>query len=791
MKNKLNFLLLFSISLNFLFGQDLIERSQQGIIPNSTGIQPNVIAQEVSTKIENAPITGDLFSFSSQDESLFTPYVSDAVIMDLNMEKLTNLRSNNLSALTLQLPVNLTNVLELDLIRVDIHAPDFRVTTSGGGVLANPFTGVYYRGIVKGDGQSLAAVSIINDEVRIVISDKDANYVLGKLNDSDTHVLYNENNLIQSNPFTCGVTDQSPFNRNKQLKTTRVTGESRSSMSSCIPVYVEADFQTYQDLGSDVAAVNEYVGALINESITVYQIEQIDLALSEVKVWTSSDPYSSLNSTSDILERFGELLQNNYNGRLAHWISTRNLGGGVAWLDVLCDEYFTFNADFDGDGMAELHHAGPYAVSAGLGTSITPFPTYSWEVAVFVHEMGHNLGSPHTQSCSWTGGAIDGCVQTEGACARPTPNCPAEKGTIMSYCHLLAGCGVVLTNGFGQQPGDLIRDKVNNASCALSCEPPTCDDGFQNGDETGVDCGGTNCAPCPCFESPLTLTITFDNFPEETSWQIKDNADNVIHQGGTYNSEPDGSTLTLNNLTLSDGDGYVFEFLDSFGDGICCGEGNGSFTLTDASNEVLVTGGDFGSLVSKTFCIGQNDGGASCVDDIVINTNVNNATEQADKTITTNGTVVVSGSVTFKAGESITLNPGFSTNTGATFLGTIEACVSTLNETDQEESSEKIVSEPLSNILTKDKQIEQELSLFPNPTNSNTQVHFELVSPTAVSLSLYDMNGKLLTTFMENPNEIEGSYYFNLATSNLRVGMYYVVLTTEQAITSKKLIIIK
>ena len=92
MKNKLNFLLLFSISLNFLFGQDLIERSQQGIIPNSTGIQPNVIAQEVSTKIENAPITGDLFSFSSQDESLFTPYVSDAVIMDLNMEKLTNLR---------------------------------------------------------------------------------------------------------------------------------------------------------------------------------------------------------------------------------------------------------------------------------------------------------------------------------------------------------------------------------------------------------------------------------------------------------------------------------------------------------------------------------------------------------------------------------------------------------------------------------------------------------------------------------------------------------------------------
>ncbi len=30
-----------------------------------------------------------------------------------------------------------------------------------------------------------------------------------------------------------------------------------------------------------------------------------------------------------------------------------------------------------------------------------------------------------------------------------------------------------------------------------TCGPPTCDDGIRNGDETGVDCGGSNCPACP------------------------------------------------------------------------------------------------------------------------------------------------------------------------------------------------------------------------------------------------------------------------------------------------------
>ena len=32
---------------------------------------------------------------------------------------------------------------------------------------------------------------------------------------------------------------------------------------------------------------------------------------------------------------------------------------------------------------------------------------------------------------------------------------------------------------------------------ANTCQVPSCTDGVQNGEETGVDCGGDMCPPCP------------------------------------------------------------------------------------------------------------------------------------------------------------------------------------------------------------------------------------------------------------------------------------------------------
>lgn len=103
--------------------------------------------------------------------------------------------------------------------------------------------------------------------------------------------------------------------------------------------------------------------------------------------------------------------------------------------------------------------------------------------------------------------------------------------------------------------------------------------------------------------SDVSLAITFDNYPEETSWQITNSGGQVVASGGTYASQPDGSTLNIAVGCLADGC-YNFTITDAYGDGICCAYGNGSFTLTNSSSgATLASGGSFTTSDTTNFCL--------------------------------------------------------------------------------------------------------------------------------------------------------------------------------------------
>ncbi len=113
-------------------------------------------------------------------------------------------------------------------------------------------------------------------------------------------------------------------------------------------------------------------------------------------------------------------------------------------------------------------------------------------------------------------------------------------------------------------------------------------------DDLSVSAGSTG------GTTDVTLTITLDNYPEETSWQIRDGG-TVVASGGTYGSQPDGSTVQ-EVITLADGC-YDFVINDTYGDGICCSYGSGSYSLTDGGT-TLASGGAFGSSETTAFCVG-------------------------------------------------------------------------------------------------------------------------------------------------------------------------------------------
>ena len=156
----------------------------------------------------------------------------------------------------------------------------------------------------------------------------------------------------------------------------------------------------------------------------------------------------------------------------------------------------------------------------------------------------------------------------------------------------------------GMQNGDETGVDCGGATCPPCMSGPTCDDGMQNGDEEGVDCGGSSCPPCEAACQEFTLDIDFDNFSGETSWEVTDLFGNLV-DNEDYSSGLDATSETL----CLDPGCYEFTIFDSFGDGICCGFGLGSWSLSDDGGEIA-SGGEFGSSESAFFC---TDPGPGCV----------------------------------------------------------------------------------------------------------------------------------------------------------------------------------
>lgn len=387
------------------------------------------------SKTQKAYLTTLFESVDDDSASEATLATNDYVSLILDADRLIRLHSEAPQILKLSLPApGGAGTWQIEAYKAEILTPDAQVVDSEG--KNHPFKkGVFYHGILNGDAASVVSLSIFADEVIGILSHAGGNYDLGRFGTSsnNNYILYRSNELSSRIPFQCGTSDVD------QLP------EVASSTGTCrvVRVYLECDFDMHTRRGS-VANVTSFVTALFNQAAVLFTNEQITTQISEVFVWTSADPYASLTNPSTILSNF-RTNRATFNGNLAHLLSTRSTNmGGIAYLDVLCSSSF--------------RHA-----FSNIFNSFNNVPTYSWSVNVFTHEMGHNLGSNHTQWCGWTGGALDNCFTTEGGC--PAGPAPVGGGTIMSYCHLVGGVGVNFSNGFGTQPGDRIRSRFTNATC--------------------------------------------------------------------------------------------------------------------------------------------------------------------------------------------------------------------------------------------------------------------------------------------------------------------------------------
>lgn len=258
-------------------------------------------------------------------------------------------------------------------------------------------------------------------------------------------------------------------------------------------VAVETDWQFYQNFNNTQAAT-DYVTSLFASVSAVYknQLNTV-LTISQLNIYSNpSDPWSTQEQgggSGGLLDEFTSAWrgQNYPAANLAHFVSGASLGGGVATLGTVCNNFSGFGVSGNIHGQTPLPVTGAHFLN--------------WDFMVVSHEIGHNFGTPHTHDyCPPIDTCYPGSCSSGGGCT--------NQGTIMSYCHLCSGGMTNIQPQFSPLVAHVIAGNAEDAFPCLgpfdctACGCPCAD--IQQITPTGVDAFPTN--------GPELLTLTGSGF---------------------------------------------------------------------------------------------------------------------------------------------------------------------------------------------------------------------------------------------------------------------------------------
>ena len=438
---KMNKILLLAIFLPFL---SFAQLNRTGKVSQSIDAAKSISGEFESFEIFNPEIKSASENYSDA--------VEDGVVVAIDQTKINNIRNQDPKQMQLSIPLKSNGeTVALDLIQVAVFSPDFKAITNNGNDITNEVDfGKHYRGIIAGNPNSLVSISVFESQISGFISNDEGNYTIGKLEDSENdHIIYFDTDLKNdTQEIFCSTNDDGIAYSEEELTAPATNGQEPGDE---IDVYIESGQSVYNAFQGNLSNTIVFITGIFTQSYVLYANDGISVRTSSMMVWVTPDPFSGSNSLSQ-LQTFTSNVnsnQQNLNGDIAHLIERQNFGG-IAWLDGMCS-----NNNVCYSGLAN--------------NAVVAVPTYSWNVMVITHEMGHLMGSNHTHSCVWNGNntAIDGCAAVEGDCAQPGN--PATGGTIMSYCHL-TGVGINFNKGFGPQPTAVILNKIANAGSCLDSE---------------------------------------------------------------------------------------------------------------------------------------------------------------------------------------------------------------------------------------------------------------------------------------------------------------------------------
>ena len=218
-------------------------------------------------------------------------------------------------------------------------------------------------------------------------------------------------------------------------------------------------------------------------------------------------------------------------------------------------------------------------------------------------------------------------------------------------------------------------------------------------------------------------------------------------------------------------------------------EGTYTLTVKDANNRSV----DFSITIKKQHEPYYNENGqlvtcnpmpSSCAAMLNLSNTIPNGVHQAGSTIVSNGTVAASTNITFKAGQSISLTPGFIAEPDCEFLATIENCFASV----QEQASTNISYKKEEEVETQNNQVPLALDIRPNPFKEQATIAYYLEEASMVQIILSDLQGKQQKVLVNHSFKEKGKHQLLFDGEGLAKGIYLISLQSENQLVTKKIL---
>ena len=390
----------------------------------------------------------NIFIYTSSENSV-THNKENTKAVSVNRSLLDQVLSKNPDNFFLKLPLINESFLNVNMKRFTVLSAEHNliIETSNGQKPA-VFTPDFQSYYILFEGNSIGTFLYFGNTIIISYKYNNRQFEINKIDNE--FLLFDVNDCLIRENFSCEVEEKI-----EQISLEQNYPESSSTNPKCLELAVEVDEHT-RNTFSSITTTTNWAHAIIAGVSQVYASEvNLNVSIVTTIIWETTDPYASyINDASNMLAALRNHWTSN-NGSisrdLVHLMTKRNNTGtgGIAYRDVLCN------------------NSWGYGFSANLNNATNfnfPNPSYTWNLMVCSHEIGHNIESHHTHWCGWPGGPIDNCTDVEGSC---TNNPTSQVGTIMSYCHTTSSGSLI--DFHSTVVSNALNPGINGSSCLTTC----------------------------------------------------------------------------------------------------------------------------------------------------------------------------------------------------------------------------------------------------------------------------------------------------------------------------------